>query len=147
MGTRGRGDQTWDLGEEAQEREAGGPEGGNGIWDPEHLQHGLGQAAEASRAAGPGEGGGRISQGTPLCPLLPLPLPWLSGKGAPTKLKAQCLLPQLWRGFLPLSLKGGGYPACCCSPWLSLDPPPPAAMLRYLKSVWWHGNLFLGVAP
>lgn len=75
MGTRGRGDQTWDLGEEAQEREAGGPEGGNGIWDPEHLQHGLGQAAEASRAAGPGEGGGRISQGTPLCPLLPLPLP------------------------------------------------------------------------
>lgn len=57
MGTRGRGDQTWDLGEEAQEREAGGPEGGNGIWDPEHLQHGLGQAAEASRAAGLGEGG------------------------------------------------------------------------------------------
>ena len=52
MGTRGRGDQTWDLGEEAQEREAGGPEGGNGIWDPEHLGHGLGQAAEASRAVG-----------------------------------------------------------------------------------------------
>lgn len=35
MGTRGRGDQTWDLREEAQEREAGGTEGGNGgIWDP-----------------------------------------------------------------------------------------------------------------
>lgn len=134
MGTRGRGAEAWDRGEEVQEREARGTEGRNRIIpDPQHLGHGLGRAEEASSA---GERG-RISPELPSTRCLPSHSPGCLAGVLPQSGK-QCLLPQLASEEFPPSLLegwgGGILPASAVLGFLG-TPLPPATMLGSPKSV------------
>lgn len=107
VATKGRGDQTWDMIRgEVQERK------GSLRQSRWHQASGLAETGRRGEMGAPWD----FTESLPL----PLLLPWLSGRGSPTKLKSSL--------SSRLSVPGGGRsgegPACpCCSPWLSLGIP------------------------
>lgn len=132
MGTRGRGDQIWDMirGGSRRGKEAGNTRGGY------RLLTLVGTGSRADTGA-PGN-----VPATLAIPPLPLLLCRLSGRGSPTKPKSQPLLPHLWGSFLPFCPwfgEAGGRGSCLPLRFsLAFSGHPLAAALGSPRSVSGH---------